>query len=93
MIRAGQSIAATAAILGQPDKSLHNLLKMNREGQLGPGAEPVTHEKMVLARLRAALGKTKIQLTNVKKGKRTSRKGKRQIRFDCRHCSLWRASC
>ncbi len=71
MIRAGQSIAATAAILGLPDKSLHNLLKMHREGQLGPGAEPVTHEKMVLARLRPALAKTKIELEIVKKGQRT----------------------
>jgi transposase len=32
LIGAGQSIAATAAILGLPDQTLHNWLKAHREG-------------------------------------------------------------
>jgi transposase-like protein len=32
---AGQSIAATAAILDLPDQTLHNWLKAHREGQRG----------------------------------------------------------
>jgi len=68
LIGAGQSIAATAAILGLPDQTLHNWLKAHREGRLGgPGAKPVTPEQMELARLRAELAKTKMELDIVKK--------------------------
>ena len=68
LISAGQSIAATAAILGLPDQTLHNWLKAHREGRLGgPGAKPVTPEQMELARLRAELAKTKMELDIVKK--------------------------
>jgi transposase len=65
---AGQSIAATAAILGLPDQTLHNWLKAHREGRLGgAGSKPVTPEQMELARLRAELAKTKMELDIVKK--------------------------
>jgi transposase len=68
LIGAGQSIAATAAILGLPDQTLHNWLKAHREGRLGgPGAKQVTPEQMELARLRAELAKTKMELDIVKK--------------------------
>ena len=67
LISAGQSIAATAAILGLPDQTLHNWLKAHREGRLGgPGTKPVTPEQMELARLRAELAKTKMELDIVK---------------------------
>jgi transposase len=68
LIGAGQSIAATAAILGLPDQTLHNWLKAHREGRLGgPGAKPVTPEQMELARSRVKLARTKMELGIVKK--------------------------
>jgi len=68
LVGAGQSIAATAAILGLPDQTLHNWLKANREGRLGgAGSKPVTPEQMELARLRAELAKTKMEFDIVKK--------------------------
>ncbi len=54
LIGAGQSIAATAAILGLPDQTLHNWLKAHREGRLGGSVtKPVKPDQMKLARLRA----------------------------------------
>ena len=48
--------------------TLHNWLKAHREGRLGgSGAKPVTPEQMELARLRAELAKTKMELDIVKK--------------------------
>ncbi len=50
------------------DQTLHNWLKAHREGRLGgSGAKPVTPEQMELARLRAELAKTKMELDIVKK--------------------------
>lgn len=63
LIGAGQSIAAVAAILGIADQTLHNWLKAQREGRLsGPGSKPVSAEQMELARLRAELARTKMEL-------------------------------
>lgn len=68
LVGAGQSIAATAAILGLPDQTLHNWLKAHREGRPGgAGSKPVTPEQMELARLRAELAKTRMELDIVKK--------------------------
>jgi transposase len=68
LVGAGQSIAATAAILGLSDQTLHNWIKANREGRLGgAGSKSVTPEQMELARLRAELAKTKMELAIVKK--------------------------
>jgi len=68
LVGAGQSVAAVAAILGLPNQTLHNWLKAHREGRLaGPGAKPVTPEQMELARLRAELAKTQMELDIVKK--------------------------
>jgi len=54
LVRAGQSIAATAKILGLADQTLHNWLKAEREGRLGgAGSKPVSPEQMEIARLRA----------------------------------------
>ena len=51
-----------------PDQTLYNWLKAHREGRLGgPGTKPVTPEQMELARLRAELAKTKMELDIVKK--------------------------
>ena len=68
LVGAGQSVAAVAAILGLPNQTLHNWLKAHREGRLaGPGPKPVTPEQMELARLRAELAKTQMELDIVKK--------------------------
>ena len=68
LVRAGQSIAAVAATLGLADQTLHNWIKAQREGRLeGPGSKPVSAEQMELARLRAQLAKTKMELAIVKK--------------------------
>ena len=68
LIGAGQSIAAVAATLGLADQTLHNWIKAQREGRLGgPGSKPVSAEQMELARLRAELAKTKMELAIIKK--------------------------
>ncbi len=82
LVGAGQSIAAVAAALGLADQTLHNWLKADREGRLGgAGAKPVTPEQMELARLRAELAKTKMELDIVKKPQRTSRSIPREVRI------------
>jgi transposase len=64
----GQSVAAVSAILNLPNQTLHNWLKAYKEGRLGgAGAKPVTAEQMELARLRAELSKTRMELDIVKK--------------------------
>ena len=56
LIGAGQSIAATAAILGLPDQTLHNWLKVHPEGRSGrPGDRPMMPGQMELVRFRAEL--------------------------------------
>jgi transposase len=68
LIGAGQSVAVVAATLGISDQTLHNWLKAQREGRLGgPGSKPVSPEQMELARLRAELSRTKMELAIVKK--------------------------
>lgn len=68
LIGAGQSVAVVAATLGVADQTLHNWLKAQREGRLGgPGSKPVSPEQMELARLRAELARTKMELDIVKK--------------------------
>ena len=68
LIGAGQSIAAVAVTLGLADQTLHNWVKPQREGRLGgPGSKAVSAEQMALARLRAELAKTKMELGVIKK--------------------------
>lgn len=83
LIGAGQSIAAVAATLGLADQALHNWIKAQREGRLGgPGSKPVSPEQMELARLRAELAKTKMELAIIKKQQRTSRGNRCEVRVD-----------
>jgi len=68
LMGAGQSVAVVAATLGIADQTLHNWLKAQREGRLGgPGSKAVSPEQMELARLRAELARTKMELDIVKK--------------------------
>lgn len=67
-IGVGQSVAVVSATLGVGPTTLHNWLKAQREGKLGgPGSKTVSPEQMELARLRAELAKTKMELDIVKK--------------------------
>ena len=54
LVRCGQSIAATARILGLADQTLHNWIRAEQQGRLGgAGSKPVSPEQMEIARLRA----------------------------------------
>ena len=76
LIGAGQSVAVVAATLGIAGQTLHNWLKAQREGRLGgPGAKPVSAEQMELARLRAELARTRMELDIVKKRRRRTSRG------------------
>ena len=46
LIRGGQSLSATAKVLGIAEQTLHNWLKADREGRLsGPMAKPVSADR------------------------------------------------
>jgi transposase len=62
LVKNGQSIAATAKVLGIAEQTLHNWVKADREGKLGgPGAKPVSAEQMEIARLRAENARLKME--------------------------------
>jgi len=62
LARTGQSIAATAKILGLAEQTLHNWIKADRQGRLGgAGGKPVSAEQMEIARLRAELARVKME--------------------------------
>jgi transposase len=63
MVKGGQSLAATAKILNLSTQTLSNWLKQDKAGKLGgAGKTPVSAEQMEIARLRAELAKTKLEL-------------------------------
>jgi transposase len=67
-VKAGQSIAVTAKVLGVPKASLSNWVRSSEQGQLGgAGDRPVTPEQMELARLRAELARVKMERDIAKK--------------------------
>lgn len=62
LARTGQSIAATAKILGLAEQTLHNWIKAEQRGRLGgAGSKPVSPEQMEIARLRAELARVKME--------------------------------
>jgi transposase len=62
LAKTGQSIAATAKILGLAEQTLHNWIKAERQGRLGgAGSKPVSPEQMEIARLRAELARVKME--------------------------------
>jgi transposase len=67
MVGAGQSIASVAAILGLSSQTLHNWMKAQQAGRLAGVGVRVSPEQMELARLRAELSKTKMELALLKK--------------------------
>lgn len=62
LVQGGQSLTATAKILGIAEQTLHNWIKADKEGRLqGPGSKPVSPEQMEIARLRAELARVKME--------------------------------
>ncbi len=62
LIKAGQSCAATAKVLGVVEQTLYNWIKQDRNGQLnGAGAKPVSPEQMEITRLGAELSRVKME--------------------------------
>jgi transposase-like protein len=54
LVKAGQAASATAKVLGIPNQTLDNWVRLSNKGQLkGAGDKPVSPEQMELARLRA----------------------------------------
>lgn len=63
MVKGGQSLAATAKILSLSKQTLSNWLKQDASGKLGgTGKREISAEQMEIARLRAELAKTKLEL-------------------------------
>jgi transposase len=62
LAKTGQSVAATAKILGLAEQTLHNWIKAEQRGRLGgAGSKPVSPEQMEIARLRAELARVKME--------------------------------
>ena len=54
LVKGGQSLSATARVLGVAQQTLHNWVVADRQGRLvGAGSKPVSAEQMEIARLRA----------------------------------------
>jgi transposase len=69
-VKAGQSIAVTAKVLGIPKASLSNWVRLSAKGGLiGAGDKPVavTAEQMELARLRAEVARLRMERDIAKK--------------------------
>ena len=71
-VKAGQSAAVVAQVLGIPKASLTSWVRQASRGQLNPGAggskaAPVTAEQMELARLRAEVARLRMERDIAKK--------------------------
>jgi transposase len=69
-VKAGQSIAATAKVLGIPKASLSNWVRQSAKGDVGGAgdrAATVTPEQMELARLRAEVARLRMERDIAKK--------------------------
>ena len=68
LVKGGQSAAVTAKVLGIPNQTLDNWIRLNNKGELkGAGDKPVSPEQMELARLRAELSRVKMERDILKK--------------------------
>ncbi len=68
LVKNGQSSSVTAKILGVPQQTLGNWLRLSEKGALlGAGDKPVSNEQMELARLRAELARVKMERDILKK--------------------------
>jgi len=68
LVKGGQAAAVTAKVLGIPNQTLDNWVRLSNKGQLkGAGDKPVSPEQMELARLRAELSRVKMERDILKK--------------------------
>lgn len=68
LVKGGQSVPVTAKILGMPEQTLGNWVRLSDLGQLmGAGDKPVSAEQMELARLRAENARLKMERDILKK--------------------------
>ena len=68
LVKGGQTAAVTAKILGVPEQTLGNWVRLSGKGQLtGAGDKPVSAEQMELARLRAENARLKMERDILKK--------------------------
>ena len=68
LVRGGQSVAAVSATLGVASQTLHNWVQNEARGLLkGTAARPVSPEQMEISRLRAELGRVKMERDILKK--------------------------
>lgn len=62
LVEGGQSIAATARMLGAVEQTRFNWVKAQRQGKLkGAEGKPVSAEQMEISRLRAELARVKME--------------------------------
>ena len=68
LVKGGQSATVTAKVLGIPNQTLDNWIRLSNKGELkGAGDKPVSPEQMELARLRAELSRVKMEREILKK--------------------------
>ena len=68
LVKAGQSSSMTAKILGIPNQTLDNWVRLSKKGELkGAGDKPVSAEQMELARLRAENARLRMERDILKK--------------------------
>ena len=68
LVNNGQAVSVTAKVLGIPNQTLDNWVRLNKKGQLtGATDKPVSVEQMELARLRAQLARVTMERDILKK--------------------------
>ena len=68
LVEAGRRPAQAAREIGVAEQTLHNWLRAHRAGKLGHGKDrAVTPEQMEIARLRAEVGRLKMEAEILKK--------------------------
>ena len=68
LVKGGQASAVTAKVLGIPNQTLDNWVRLSNKGELkGAGDKPVSAEQMELARLRAQLARVTMERDILKK--------------------------
>ena len=84
-VKGGQSIAATAKVLGIPKASLSNWVRQSAKGVVGGAgdrAAAVTPEQMELARLRAEVARLRMERDIAKKAAAPFRRTRCEVRLD-----------
>ena len=94
MVKGGQSLAVVSKVLDISDQTLHNWVKLDRNGQLnGAGSKPVSPEQMETARLRAELARVKMERDILGKSDGVLRKGAGvKYAWIKRHRTVWPVS-